>query len=311
MVAWRRRHADFPALSGGTDVLPQFGRPAVVAWLLAHDRIEVPVGMPSASLTMVGPGRRTVRFRLDGPHLALADDAEGADELPGWSTDADADELAALAAGEFGAALGRLTAPGTVPLAVLGRVRVVERFRSGSGGLRVTLAWPAGLRGAAARNGGVAHHAVLHAGAGAGCGCVRHACGGVTAVSWCPDHGPAEGRAAENHIEGGVHCVNRARPRPCPSPDCVGHPATHGHPRPAAGPAGEAARMGASWWDRQVCGAEPGGPAQGPRPGHDYVELSGGLLDGLLLDVTGWPVQEVVDGELTTPVLFVPARPVP
>ncbi|MEU2834655.1 hypothetical protein ABZ667_39445 [Streptomyces lavendulae] len=31
-----------------------------------------------------------------------------------------------------------------VSLAVLGRVRVVERFRSGAGGLRVTLAWPAG-----------------------------------------------------------------------------------------------------------------------------------------------------------------------
>ncbi|MFK0203353.1 hypothetical protein [Streptomyces lavendulae] len=31
-------------------------------------------------------------------------------------------------------------------------------------------------------------------------------------------------------------------------------------------------------------------------PGHVYVELMGGPLDGLLLDVTGWPPQEVVDG---------------
>ncbi|RPF30188.1 hypothetical protein EDD96_6780 [Streptomyces sp. Ag109_G2-6] len=34
-----------------------------------------------------------------------------------------ADELAALAAGEFVAAAGWLTAPGTGPLAVLGQVR--------------------------------------------------------------------------------------------------------------------------------------------------------------------------------------------
>ncbi|MFJ3883366.1 hypothetical protein ACIPW5_38705 [Streptomyces sp. NPDC090077] len=131
---------------------PRFDRAAVVAWLLAHDKIGVPIGMPSASLTVVGPGRRTARFRLDGPHLVLAEDAEGEDVLSGWSTDEDA--LAALTAGEFGASLGRLTAPGTVPLAVRGRVRLVERFRSGSGGLRVTLGWPAGLRGTAARRPG-------------------------------------------------------------------------------------------------------------------------------------------------------------
>ncbi|KJY26932.1 hypothetical protein VR46_39620 [Streptomyces sp. NRRL S-444] len=78
--------------------------------------------------------------------MVLADDVEGEDQLSGWSTDGDADELAALAAGEFGASVGWLTAPGTAPLAVLGQVRVIERFRSGSGGLRVTLAWPAGRR---------------------------------------------------------------------------------------------------------------------------------------------------------------------
>ncbi|MGE7390881.1 hypothetical protein ACQKM2_35940 [Streptomyces sp. NPDC004126] len=194
---------------------PQFDRAAVVGWLLAHDKIGIPIGMPSAALTVVGPGRRTVRFRLDGPHLVLAEDAEGEDVLSGWSTDEDADALAALTEGEFGAALGRLTVPGAVPLAVVGRVRVGERFRSGAGGLRVTLAWPVGLRGTAAPSGGVAHHAVLAAGGGvgAGCPCVCHACGGVTAVSWRPDHGPAEGRASESHIEGGIHCADRARVR--------------------------------------------------------------------------------------------------
>ncbi|MGP3683212.1 hypothetical protein ACTVZO_00580 [Streptomyces sp. IBSNAI002] len=39
---------------------PQFDRSAVVAWLLAHDKIGVPIGMPSASLGVVGAGRRTV-----------------------------------------------------------------------------------------------------------------------------------------------------------------------------------------------------------------------------------------------------------
>lgn len=82
--------------------------------------------------------------------------------MSGWSTGTDAGALAALTAGELGASVDRLTAPGTVPLAVLGRVRVVERFRSGPGGLRVTLAWPAGLRAAAVEGtpGGVVRHGV-------------------------------------------------------------------------------------------------------------------------------------------------------
>ncbi|KIF01187.1 hypothetical protein PL81_36985 [Streptomyces sp. RSD-27] len=43
----------------------------------------------------------------------------------------------------------RLTAPGRAALAVPEEVRVIDRFRTGSGGLRVTLAWPARLRGTA------------------------------------------------------------------------------------------------------------------------------------------------------------------
>ncbi|MFJ3883358.1 hypothetical protein ACIPW5_38665 [Streptomyces sp. NPDC090077] len=50
--------------------------------------------------------------------------------------------------------------------------------------------------------------------------------------------------------------------------------------------------------DRQVYGAEPDGTDPGPRPDHDYVELVGGPLDGLLLGVTCWQSQEVVDGAL-------------
>ncbi|UUU44926.1 hypothetical protein [Streptomyces sp. NBC_00162] len=76
---------------------PQFDRRAVVAWLLAHDKIDVPTGPTIASLVLAGPKGGTHRFRLDDPWLTLADDAEGEDLLSGWSTDADADVLAELA----------------------------------------------------------------------------------------------------------------------------------------------------------------------------------------------------------------------
>ncbi|MFD4135285.1 hypothetical protein [Streptomyces goshikiensis] len=82
VARWRYRHADFPAPAGGTDVHPQFDRAAVVAWLLAYAKIGVPVGMPSASLVVVGAGGRTFRFRLDGPDLVLADDAGGRTSCP-------------------------------------------------------------------------------------------------------------------------------------------------------------------------------------------------------------------------------------
>ncbi|MFF5447065.1 hypothetical protein [Streptomyces sp. NPDC012888] len=209
VVNWCRRHADFPGPVGGTDVHPQFDRSAVVAWLLAHDKIGVPVAMPAASLVVVGAGGVSSRFRLDGPWLVLADDAEGEDQLSGWSTDADADELAALTAGEFGASVGRLTAPGTAPLAVLGEVRVIERFRSGAGGLRVTLAWPAGLRGAAAEGsaGGVVRHGVPSARSGEGCACRRYDCGGLVPVDWCAEHGDAAGPVMDWHPGGGIRCT--------------------------------------------------------------------------------------------------------
>ncbi|MEU6896341.1 hypothetical protein ABZ934_32310 [Streptomyces sp. NPDC046557] len=48
-------------------------------------------------------------------------------------------------------------------------VRVAERFRSGSGGLRVTFTWPAGLRGAASVGSvGVERHGVAYVGPGGG-----------------------------------------------------------------------------------------------------------------------------------------------
>ncbi|MGW2672350.1 hypothetical protein ACWC5F_30400 [Streptomyces sp. NPDC001272] len=209
VVNWRRRHPDFPAPVAGTDVHPQFDSRAVVAWLLAHDKIEVPVGPTVASLTLAGADSAAHRFRLDDPWLTLADDPAGEDQLSGWSTDNDADQLAELTAGELGASVRRLTAPGTAALAVLGEVRVIDRFRSGSGGLRVTLAWPARLRGAASegRTGGVVRHGVPYAGLAEGCVCARHDCGGLVPVSWCADHGNAAAPVMEWHPGGGLRCT--------------------------------------------------------------------------------------------------------
>ncbi|WP_327732455.1 hypothetical protein OG749_45810 [Streptomyces nojiriensis] len=215
VVNWRRRHTDFPDPVAGTDVHPQFDRRAVVAWLLAHDKIEVPTAPTIAALVVAGSGGASHRFRLDDPWLSLADDAAGEDCLSGWSTDEDADTLAALAAGTFGASLRRLTAPGTGPLAVPGEVRVIDRFRSGSGGLRLTLAWPAGLRGTAASGpaGGVVRHGVAYAGPGGACVCARHDCGGVVPVSWCAEHGDAVAPVLEWHPGGGLRCTDLSRSR--------------------------------------------------------------------------------------------------
>ncbi|MGW4855001.1 hypothetical protein ACWEPZ_27620 [Streptomyces sp. NPDC004288] len=90
----------------------------------------------------------------------LSGDQEGEDLGPGWMTDADT--LAHPTAEE--ASLRRLTAPGTTPLAVPDAVHVTDRFRAGSGGLRVTLAWPAHLRDTPSpRNtGGPIRHALPH-----------------------------------------------------------------------------------------------------------------------------------------------------
>lgn len=52
--------------------------------------------MPPASLLVIGAAGRPPSLRLDGPHLVLADDAEGENELSGWASDADADALAEL-----------------------------------------------------------------------------------------------------------------------------------------------------------------------------------------------------------------------
>ncbi|MFC8790827.1 helix-turn-helix transcriptional regulator [Streptomyces cinereoruber] len=213
VVNWRRRYDDFPAPVAGTDVRPRFERSAVVAWLLAHDKLAVPAGVPSATLTLRSDDTGERRFRLDDPVLELSDDAAGEDRLSGWTTDTDADTLTALTATDTGASLRRLTAPATPRLAVPGGVRVIDRFRSGSGGLRVTLAWPAGLRGSARRTGGdLVRHAVPCSAPGEACRCGRYACGGLSPDVYCPEHGRAAEPAMEWHPASGIRCTHLSRP---------------------------------------------------------------------------------------------------
>ncbi|MFD3539665.1 hypothetical protein ACFWUQ_09205 [Streptomyces sp. NPDC058662] len=147
--------------------------------------------------------------------LLLANDAQDEDQLTGWTTEDDADTLAKLTAGEFGASLRRLTVPGAAPLAVPGEVRLIDLFRNGSGGLKVTLAWPAALRGAASDSqaGGVVRHGLAYAGSGEACPCKRHACGGVVPVSWCAEHGASAEPVLEWHPGGGIRCAHLARSR--------------------------------------------------------------------------------------------------
>ncbi|MFF4647721.1 hypothetical protein [Streptomyces sp. NPDC001389] len=213
VACWRRRHSDFPAPAGGTHVHPEFDRRAVVAWLLAHAKIAVPAGAPTASLVVALSGGRTHRFRIEDPHLLLTDDAEGEDRLSGWSTEEDAEALHGLTGREWGASVRRLTVPGTRPLAVLGDVRLVERSRPGPGGLHVTLSWPAGLRGAATEgSAGVARHGVPYVRPGQECACRRQDCGGLVVAVWCEEHGGIA-PAMEWHVGGGIRCTALHRRR--------------------------------------------------------------------------------------------------
>ncbi|MEU5452932.1 hypothetical protein [Streptomyces californicus] len=46
----------------------------------------------------------------------------------------------------------------------------------------------------------------------------------------------------------------------------------------------------------RVYGTEHDLPASGPQPGRTYRELTGGPLDGQLIDVTGWTGEELTTG---------------
>ncbi|MFK0203352.1 hypothetical protein [Streptomyces lavendulae] len=87
VVQWRRRYDDFPVPVGGTGVHPEFDRAAVLAWLFAHGKIDMPARTPASALLMARPGGGTRTVRSDDPCLTLAEDASGEDLLSGWSTD--------------------------------------------------------------------------------------------------------------------------------------------------------------------------------------------------------------------------------
>ncbi|MFF6888573.1 hypothetical protein ACFY9F_35960 [Streptomyces sp. NPDC012421] len=209
VVTWRRRHPDFPTPADGTDVHPEFTLPDVIAWLLAHDKIAIPTGVPAATLSVrpsLGAGAAE-RLRMDDPILELTDDPTGEDRLSGWMTDTEADTLAQLTTA--GAALARLTAPGTTPLAVPDGLDVIDRFRAGSGGLRVTLAWPAHLRGTASprHTGGVIRHGLPHTALTDWCRCARQTCGGIIPTPYCADHGRVVEPVMEWHPADGIRCT--------------------------------------------------------------------------------------------------------
>ncbi|MGW4551958.1 hypothetical protein ACWEN4_37320 [Streptomyces violaceorubidus] len=207
---WRRRHPDFPAPAGGTDTHPQFDRSAVVAWLLAHDKVTVPSGVPSATLVLRADGAgKELRCRLDDPWLELATDAAADDRLSGWMSDQEAEVLAALATEGEGAAVRRLAAPGTLPLTVLGGARVTDRSRRGGGGLRVTVSWPGALRGhlAPGRAGGQVRHGVPCNAPSPECQCAHQTCGGIVPTPYCPEHGSVAEPVMEWHPGGGIRCA--------------------------------------------------------------------------------------------------------
>ncbi|WP_327170232.1 hypothetical protein OG471_01310 [Streptomyces sp. NBC_01336] len=52
----------------------------------------------------------------------------------------------------------------------------------------------------------------------------------------------------------------------------------------------------------RVYGSEHDDPAASLQPGHHYREQTGGPLDGELIEVTGWPEEEITTGAyLITP----------
>ncbi|MEV7417690.1 hypothetical protein [Streptomyces sp. NPDC089919] len=151
-----------------------------MAWLLAHDKITVPTAEPTGTLVLSAGARGTRRFRLDEPHLETAADVGGEDRVAAWFTDTDAEEVTTFTTSATGAAAHSLTVPGRTPLAVPGGVQIADRFTTASGSQYLTLAWPAGPRGAAAASGGgVVRHGVPDAGPGLECVCRERGCGGL------------------------------------------------------------------------------------------------------------------------------------
>ncbi|MFC9589379.1 hypothetical protein ACFTUC_06220 [Streptomyces sp. NPDC056944] len=107
-------------------------------------------------------------------------------------TDTDDGTLTELTAAETGASLRKLTAPGTTPLAVPDGLRLTDRFRAGTGGLRITLAWPSHLRGTASprTTGGPIRHALPYSTPSTWCRCARQTCGASSPPRAAPTKAP-------------------------------------------------------------------------------------------------------------------------
>ncbi|MFD3328658.1 hypothetical protein [Streptomyces sp. NPDC058701] len=83
VVAWRRTLPGFPEPVAGTDVHPCFDRRAIAAWLLAHHKLTIPHTLPTAVLSVTGPG---AEFRLADPELCRPTTSQGRTGCPGgWS----------------------------------------------------------------------------------------------------------------------------------------------------------------------------------------------------------------------------------
>ncbi|MGA4980319.1 hypothetical protein [Streptomyces cinereoruber] len=95
-------------------------------------------------------------------------------------------------------------------------MRVIDRFRSGSG----SLAWPAGLRGSAARrtSSGLVCHAVPYAAPGKARQCARQTHDGLIPTLYCAEHGRAAEPAMEWHPADGIRCTHLTRRAAAPAP---------------------------------------------------------------------------------------------
>ncbi|MFD9335019.1 hypothetical protein ACFWBF_11530 [Streptomyces sp. NPDC060028] len=185
----------------------------MVAWLVAHGKIQVPTRPPVATLLVSGSGGGTRTARIQDPLLLLADDTQGTERLSAWAGEADADALAGMGETPVATTVRRLAVPGETPLAVIGDARLSGRMRPGAGGLWIELSWPSRIRGAAAGTRGVVRHGLAYAGPGEKCACKRYDCRAVVPVDWRRDHGTQAGPVREWQPGGGVRCAELTRRR--------------------------------------------------------------------------------------------------
>lgn len=132
VVGWRRRHPDFPPAVGGTDVSPTFDTAAVVAWLLAHDKIQVPTAEPTSARGTHRSASRTRTWSRPRTRAARTGWRPGS-PIPSGSGHLVTASFAAGAA---------VNVPGRKPLSLLGGVRLADKLATSCGWRWLTSAWP-------------------------------------------------------------------------------------------------------------------------------------------------------------------------